>query len=196
MSTLGIAITLALIDNVVLHQFLGLCAFIGVSRRLESAVGLGCAVVFATSTASVATWAIGRLILVPLGIEFLRTVTFVLVIVGLVGLAELAIRRVSPGLHRGLGIYLPLLSANCAVLGVALIAARARYGALESLAAGLAAGGGFLLAVVLMASLREKLDAEEVPKPFQGAPVALITAGLMALAFMAFDRAMLRGLPG
>ena len=196
MSYIGIIITFVFINNFILTQFLGLCPFIGVSKDVESAVGMGFAVTFVMSLASLATWAIQRFVLVPLGLVFLQTITFILVIAALVQLVEMVIQKVSPPLYKALGIYLPLITTNCAVLGIALIAVRSEYNALESFVAGLAAGLGFLLAILLMSTIREKLDAEWVPKPFRGVPVAFITGGLMALAFMAFDNALLRNLIG
>lgn len=196
MSYVGIIITFALINNFILTQFLGLCPFIGVSRNTDSAVGMGFAVIFVMSLASLTTWAIYRLVLVPLGITFLQTITFILVIAALVQLVEMIIQKTSPPLYQALGIYLPLITTNCAVLGIALIAVRSEYNALESFIAGFAAGLGFLIAILCMSAIREKLDTEWVPKPFRGVPIAFITAGLMALAFMAFDKALLRNLIG
>ena len=196
MSYVGIIITFAFINNFILTQFLGLCPFIGVSRNTDSAVGMGFAVIFVMSLASLITWAVYRLVLVPLGITFLQTITFILVIASLVQLVEMMIQKTSPPLYQALGIYLPLITTNCAVLGIALIAVRNDYNALESFVAGFAAGLGFLIAILCMSAIREKLDAEWVPKPFRGTPIAFVTAGLMALAFMAFDRALLRNLVG
>jgi Na+-translocating ferredoxin:NAD+ oxidoreductase subunit A len=196
MSYLSIIITYSLINNFVLVQFLGLCPFIGISRRTEPALGLSLAVVFVSSIAGLVTWAVQHGILLPLGIGYLQTVTFILVIAGLVQFLEILIRRISPALYKALGIYLPLITTNCVVLGVALIAVRSNYNALESFTAGAAAGGGFMLAMVLMANIREQLDKLWIPRPFRGAPIAFITAGIMALAFMAFDRALLKNLAG
>jgi electron transport complex protein RnfA len=196
MTYIGIIITFVFINNFILTQFLGLCPFIGVSRNTESAVGMGFAVIFVMSMASITTWAIYNLILVPLGLEFLQTITFILIIATLVQFVEMVIQKVSPALYKALGIYLPLITTNCAVLGIALIAVRSEYNAPESFVAGFAAGVGFLLAILVMSTLREKLDKEWVPKPFRGVPIAFVTAGLMALAFMAFDKALLKNLLG
>jgi electron transport complex protein RnfA len=196
MSYIGIIITFVFINNFILSQFLGLCPFIGVSRKTDSAIGMGFAVIFVMSMASLATWAVYRLILVPLKIEYLQTISFILIIAALVQLVEMVIIRISPPLYKALGIYLPLITTNCAVLGIALIAVRSDYNALESFVAGIAAGLGFLLAIVVMSTIRERLDQEWVPKPFRGVPIAFITAGLMALAFMAFDKALLKNLLG
>lgn len=196
MSYIGIIITFVFINNFILAQFLGLCPFIGVSRNTDSAVGMGFAVIFVMSMASLATWAVYRLILVPLHIEYLQTISFILIIAALVQLVEMVIMKISPPLYKALGIYLPLITTNCAVLGIALIAVRSDYNALESFVAGIAAGIGFLLAIVVMSTIRERLDKEWVPKPFRGVPISFITAGLMALAFMAFDKALLKNLIG
>jgi electron transport complex protein RnfA len=196
MSYISIILTFSLINNSILVQFLGLCPFIGVSRNSESAAGMGFAVIFVSSTAALVTWALQHWILLPLGIGYLQTITFILAITGLVQFLEMAIGKISPALYKALGIYLPLVAANCLVLGIALIAVRANYNALESFTAGASAGGGFMLAIVLMASIREHLDKHWIPRPFRGTPIAFIAAGLMALAFMAFDRALLKNLVG
>ena len=196
MTYIGIIITFVFINNFILTQFLGLCPFIGVSKNVESAVGMGFAVTFVMSIAALATWAIQNFILVPLNIEFLQTITFILMIAALVQFVEMFIQKSSPSLYKALGIYLPLITTNCAVLGIALIAVRSNYNAIESFVAGIAAGLGFLLAIVLMSAIREKLDSEWVPAPLRGTPIAFITGGLMALAFMAFDKALLNNLIG
>lgn len=196
MSYIGIIITFVFINNFIFTQFLGLCPFIGVSRKIDSAVGMGFAVIFVMSIASLVTWLLYNLALIPLNLEFLQTITFILVIATLVQLVEMIIQKISPVLYKALGIYLPLITTNCAVLGIALIAVRKNYNAFESFVAGFAAGVGFLLAILLMSSIREKLDTEWVPKPFRGVPIAFITAGLMALAFMAFDMGLLKNLIG
>ncbi len=196
MTYVGIIITFVFINNFILTQFLGLCPFIGVSKNMEPAIGMGFAVIFVMSIASLITWMIYTWILVPLGIIYLQTITFILVIAALVQLVEMTIQKTAPPLYKALGIYLPLITTNCAVLGIALIAVRSNYNALESFVAGFSAGVGFMLALVLMSAIREKLDTEWVPKPFKGVPIAFVTAGLMALAFMAFDKALLRNLIG
>jgi electron transport complex protein RnfA len=196
MSYVGIIITFVLVNNFVLSQFLGLCPFVGVSKNVEPAVGMGFAVTFVMAIASLTTWGVQHLILVPLGLEYLQTITFILVIAALVQLVEMVIQKISTPLYKALGIYLPLITTNCAVLGIALIAVRNDYNAIESFVAGFAAGVGFLLAIVLMSTIRERLDSEWVPKPLRGIPIAFISGGLMALAFMAFDKALLRNLIG
>jgi len=196
MSYVSIIVTYALINNFILVQLLGLCPFIGVSKSAESAAGMGFAVVFVSSIAALAAWAVQHAILEPLGLGYLQTLAFILVIAGVVQLLEILIHKISPALYKALGIYLPLVTTNCMVLGVALIAVRADYNALESFVAGAAAGAGFMLVMALMAGIREQLDKEWIPRPFRGTPIAFITAGLMALAFMAFDRALLKNLIG
>jgi len=194
---IGIFITFVFINNFILTQFLGICPFIGVSKNVESAVGMGFAVIFVMSIATLATWVIYHWILVPLDLTFLRTISFILVIASLVQLVEMVIQKVSPALYKALGIYLPLITTNCAVMGMAVIAVQNNYNALESFIAGFSAGVGFLLAIVLMSTIREKLDSEWIPKPFQGVSIAFITGGLMAMAFMAFDKTLLNNLfPG
>lgn len=196
MTYIGIIITFVFINNFILNQFLGLCPFIGVSRNIESAVGMGFAVTFVMALASLATWIIYTLILVPLNVTFLQTITFILVIAALVQFVEMVIQKISPALYKALGIFLPLITTNCAVLGIALINVQYKYNALQSFVAGFAAGLGFLLAILLMSAIRTRLDIEWIPKPFRGIPVAFITGGLMALAFMAFDKVLLTNLIG
>jgi Na+-translocating ferredoxin:NAD+ oxidoreductase subunit A len=196
MTYIGILITFIFINNFILTKFLGLCPFIGVSKNVESAVGMGFAVTFVMSLASLITWVVHNAILIPLDITFLQTITFILVVASLVQFVEMIIQKISPPLYKALGIYLPLITTNCAVLGIALIAVRNEYNAPESFVAGFAAGTGFLLAILIMSTLREKMDSEWVPKPFRGVPIAFISGGLMAMAFMAFDRALLNNLIG
>ena len=194
MNLVVIFFSFVLVNNFILSKFMGLCPFIGVSRNRESAVGMGFAVIFVMSITSVLTWVIYHGILAPLGIEFLKTIVFILVIASLVQLVELVIRKFSPALYKALGIYLPLITTNCAVLGIAIIAVDENYGALESLMAGMSGGIGFLMVLIIMSFLREKLSLEKVPEPFKGVPVAFVTAGAMALAFMAFSSSMIANL--
>ena len=184
MSYVGIIITFVFINNFVFTQFLGLCPFIGVSKKMDSALGMGFAVVFVMTIASFVTSIIYRHVLIPLHITYLQIIAFILVIAALVQFVEMAIRKVSPALYKSLGIYLPLITTNCAVLGIAFICVKNDYTILESVVAGLAAGVGFTLAIILMSSIREKLDRERVPKALRGAPIAFISAGLMSLAFI------------
>lgn len=196
MSLIAIIITYVFINNFILNQFMGMCPFIGVSKDYESAIGMGFAVTFVTSAASLTTWCIQHFLLVPFGLTYLQTITFILVIAALVQFVEMVVRKVSPSLYKSLGIFLPLITTNCAVLGIAIIAVGKNYNAIESFVAGMAAGLGFLLAIVLMSCIREKLADTDIPKPFKGVPIAFITASLMALAFMAFDAALLNNLIG
>ncbi len=196
MTYLAILITFVFINNFILTQFLGLCPFIGVSKNTESAIGMGFAVTFVMAIASAVTWLVYYKVLIPLGLGYLQTITFILVIASLVQLVEMVVQKISPPLYKALGIFLPLITTNCAVLGIALINVTNSYNLLESFVAGIAAGLGFLLAIVLMANIRERLELENVPKPLQGVPVAFISGGLMALAFMAFDKALLTNLLG
>ena len=194
MSYIGILLTYVFIQNFILVQFLGLCPFIGVSRNTESAVGMGAAVTFVTAIASVVCWAVYEFLLAPFGLEYLRTIAFILVIASLVQLVEMVIRKMSPGLYKALGIYLPLITTNCAVLGIAIINIDNAYNLLESFTAGLAAGLGFTMAIILMSCIREKLEMTPVRRVFRGVPIAFISAGLMALAFMMFDKSLLSNL--
>ena len=193
-SYLGIVITYVFVQNFILVQFLGLCPFIGVSKNSESAIGMGVAVTFVTAIASVVCWAVHTFLLAPFGLEYLRTIAFILVIAALVQLVEMVIRKMSPGLYKALGIYLPLITTNCAVLGIAIINIDNGYNLLESFLAGLSAGLGFTMAIILMSNIREKLDMTPVRKVFRGVPIAFISAGLMALAFMMFDKSLLTNL--
>ena len=194
MSYLGIVITYVFVQNFILVQFLGLCPFIGVSKNSESAIGMGVAVTFVTAIASVVCWAVHTFLLAPFGLEYLRTIAFILVIAALVQLVEMVIRKMSPGLYKALGIYLPLITTNCAVLGIAIINIDNGCNLLESFLAGLSAGLGFTMAIILMSNIREKLDMTPVRKVFRGVPIAFISAGLMALAFMMFDKSLLTNL--
>ncbi len=194
MSYIGIVITYVFIQNFILVQFMGLCPFIGVSKNSESAIGMGVAVTFVTAITSVVCWGVSQLFLIPFGLEYLQTIAYILVIAALVQLVEMVIRKMSPGLYQALGIYLPLITTNCAVLGIAVINAENGYNLLESFLAGLSAGLGFTMAIVLMSNIREKLDMTPVRKVFRGVPIAFISAGLMALAFMMFDQSLLTNL--
>lgn len=191
---LGILITYVFISNFILVQFLGLCPFIGVSKNSESAIGMGLAVTFVTTVASVVCYMVYTFLLLPFSLEYLRTVSFILVIAALVQLVEMVIRKMSPALYKSLGIFLPLITTNCAVLGIAIINIDEGYNLLGSFIGGFAAGLGFTMAIVLMSNIREKLDTLPVRKAFKGVPIAFVSAALMALAFMAFDKALLANL--
>lgn len=194
MSYIGIIITYVFIQNFILVQFMGLCPFIGVSKNSESAIGMGMAVTFVTAVASVVCYAVYTYLLVPFDLAYLQTISFILVIAALVQMVEMVIRKMSPSLYKALGIFLPLITTNCAVLGIAIINIDEGYSMLESFLAGLAAGLGFTLAIVLMSNIREKLEMTPVRRVFKGVPIAFISAGLMALAFMAFDSSLLTNL--
>ncbi|MDD5456606.1 MAG: electron transport complex subunit RsxA [Candidatus Margulisbacteria bacterium] len=177
----------ALINNFVLARFLGICPFIGVSNNFQSAGGMGMAVTFVMLVASIATWFIQKLILVPLHAEYLQVIFFILVIAGLVQFIEMIINKKSPVLKRMLGIYLPLITTNCAVLGVAVINVMNNYNLLESIIYSIGGGLGFTLALFLMAGIRERLEEANVPRIFKGVPIAFITGGLLSLSFILFS---------
>jgi electron transport complex protein RnfA len=176
----------AIVNNFVLSYFLGICPFVGVSKKTSSALSMGLAVTFVMTITAVVTWLIYHLILVPFSLEILEYVSFILVIASLVQLVEMFIRKMSKPLYDALGIYLPLITTNCAILGLALFAVLREYDFMESLIFGIGAGVGFTIAIVLMAGIREELELANVPKPFQGAGITMIVAAGMALAFMGF----------
>ncbi len=183
---LVIIISAVLVNNYVLLRFLGLCPFLGVSRRFKTAAGMSGAVVFVMTMASVATWLVYRFVLIPFNLVYLQTVTFILVIASLVQLVELALQKLSPALYKALGIYLPLITTNCAVLGVAVLNIQKGYSLLETTVFGFGAALGFGLAMILFSGLRERIDLCDTPLPLRGTAIALITAGLLSLAFMGF----------
>lgn len=182
-----IAIGSALVNNVVLSQFLGLCPFLGVSKKTETAAGMGVAVIFVITIASACTSLIYDHILVTLGIEYLQTIVFILVIAALVQFVEMFLKKSMPSLYNALGVYLPLITTNCAVLGVALTNVESGYGLLTGVVNGFATAFGFLVAIVLMAGIREKIEHNDITESFQGTPIVLVTAGLMAIAFFGFS---------
>ncbi len=181
-----ILVSAVFVNNFVLARFLCICPFLGVSKKVETALGMGMAVIFVMTIASVVTWLIQYYILIPFGIEYLQTIAFILVIASLVQLVEMVIQKTSPVLYQSLGIFLPLITTNCAVLGVAVLSIQKEYSFLEMLVFALGAGLGFTLAMVLFAGLRERVDLAPVPAAFRGTAVALVTAGLLSLAFMGF----------
>lgn len=183
---LVIVVGAALVNNFVLVRFLGLCPLLGTGARLDTAAGMSAATAIVLTVTAVLTWLLNDFLLVPLGLGFLRIIVFIMIVAGAVQLTELVIRRLSPLLHQRLGIYLPLITTNCAVLGVALLNAGEAGSFMEALALGLGAGLGFALVMVLFASLRERLEAAPVPVAFRGAAIALVTAGMMSLAFVGF----------
>ena len=176
----------ALVNNFVLSQFMGICPFLGVSKKVETAAGMGGAVVFVITIASLCTSILYNYLLVPAQLEYLNTIVFILVIAALVQFVEMVLKKMMPALYKSLGVYLPLITTNCAVLGVALLSVQNEYGVLESVVNGIGASLGFLLAIVLMAGIREKLENSNIPEAFKGTPIVLITAGLMAIAFCGF----------
>ena len=191
---IGIAITYGIINNVVLSQFLGICPFLGVSKKTETAAGMGGAVIFVIGIASLVTGLINKFILanealLNMGIDlrYLKTIVFILVIASLVQFVEMFLKKSIPALYESLGVFLPLITTNCAVLGVALNAITYEYDILETVVYGLATGVGFLIAIVLMAGIREKVEYNDIPKPFQGTALVLVIAALMSIAFMGFS---------
>ena len=183
---LSISLGAILVNNFILVQFLGICPFMGVSKKMDTAVGMGFAVIFVMGLASALCYPV-NLLLVALGLEYMQTVAFILVIAALVQFVEMFLRKMIPTLYEALGVYLPLITTNCAVLGVVLLNVQQNYNFIESVVYGVTGGVGFLLAIVLFASIRERLQFADPPKSFEGFPIALITAGLMALCFMGFS---------
>ena len=182
-----IAIGSAVVNNVVLSQFLGICPFLGVSKKTETAAGMGGAVIFVIGIASLVTSLIYKFILTPTDTQYLQTIVFILVIAALVQFVEMFLKKSIPSLSESLGVYLPLITTNCAVLGVALTNVTKEYGILESVVNGLATAVGFFIAICIMAGIREKIEYNDIPKPFQGTAIVLITACLMSIAFMGFS---------
>ncbi|MFH1539840.1 MAG: electron transport complex subunit RsxA [bacterium] len=181
-----IAVGAIFVHNFVLSRFLGICPFVGVSKKTESAVGMGMAVTFVMLIASAVTWFIHRVFLAPLNMEYLMTIAFILVIAVLVQFVEMVIQKTAPALYKALGVYLPLITTNCAVLGIAILNIQEGYGLLQTVFHAIGGALGFTLALVLMAGIRERLDKADVPPAMRGAPIAFIVAGLLAIAFMGF----------
>jgi len=182
-----ILISSSLVSNVVLSQFLGLCPFLGVSKKVETAAGMGGAIIFVITIASAIAGAIYQFILVPLDITYLQTIVFILVIAALVQFVEMVLKKFMVGLYEALGVYLPLITTNCAVLGVALTNVQKGYGIVTGIVNGFATAVGFTISIVILAGIREKIEYNNVPRPFKGMPIVLITAGLMAIAFCGFS---------
>ncbi len=187
MDYLIIVISAIFVNNIVLNRFLGICPFIGVSSKVETALGMTGAVAFVMTLATIITYLLQTYILEPFGITFMQTITFILIIASLVQLVEIILKKVSPPMYQALGIFLPLITTNCAILGVAILAVQSDYNLLESVIFGIANAIGFGLALILFAGIREHLDLMDVPKPMQGVPIAFIVAGLLSLAFMGFS---------
>ena len=186
-SLFSIALGAILVNNFIFSQFLGICPFMGVSKKVDTALGMGMAVIFVMGVASAVCWPINKYLLVANGLDFMQTVTYILVIASLVQFVEMFLQKAMPSLYQALGVYLPLITTNCAVLGVVLQTTQNNYSFIESLVYGITGGIGFLIAIVLFASVRERLEFSECPKSFEGFPIALVTAGLIALSFMGFS---------
>ncbi len=181
-----IIISAIFVNNIVLAQFLGICPFLGVSNKISTAAGMGGAVLFVMTLATIVTWLIQNYILIPLEISFLQTITFILIIASLVQMVEIILKKISPALYQALGIFLPLITTNCAILGVAILVIQKDYDLIQSVVFAIGTAIGFALALVLFAGIREHLDLVKVPKGMQGVPAALLVAGILALAFMGF----------
>lgn len=182
-----ILISSSLVSNVVLSQFLGLCPFLGVSRKINTAAGMGTAVIFVITLASAVAGVIYKYILTPFGLTYLQTIVFILVIAALVQFVEMFLKKFIPSLYQALGVYLPLITTNCAVLGVALTNVQKNYGILQGIVNGFATALGFTISIVILAGIREKMEYNDIPESFKGMPIVLVTAGLMAIAFCGFS---------
>ena len=182
-----IIVTTALVNNVVLSQFLGICAFLGVSKKIDTSLSMGAAVTVVITIAAAVTNILYKLVLLPLDLDYLKTIVFILVIAALVQMVEMFLKKTSPAIYQALGIFLPLITTNCAVLGVSLTNVQDGFNFIESVIAGVGTGLGFTIAIVLLASLRERINESDIPAPFRGAPIVLLSAALMAIAFMGFS---------
>ncbi|MBR5584301.1 MAG: electron transport complex subunit RsxA [Lachnospiraceae bacterium] len=182
-----IIVTTALVNNVVLSQFLGICAFLGVSKKIDTSLSMGAAVTVVITIAAAVTNILYNLVLAPFDLDYFKTIVFILVIAALVQMVEMFLKKTSPAIYQALGIFLPLITTNCAVLGVSLTNVQDGFNFLESVIAGIGTGIGFTIAIVLLASLRERINESDIPAPFRGAPIVLLSAALMAIAFMGFS---------
>ena len=187
MEMFAIIIGAIFVNNVVLSQFLGICPFLGVSNKVETSMGMGAAVTFVMAISSLVVYLLQYYVLVPLGMEYMQTIVFILVIAALVQMVEIILKKISPSLYQALGIFLPLITTNCAVLGVALLLVQKEFNLVESVVYATSTALGFALALVIFAGLRERLELADTPKAVQGVPIALITAGILAMAFMGFS---------
>lgn len=185
MNLILLFLSIVLVNNVITSQFLGICPFLGVSKKVETAVGMGVAVTFVLTLASIITYFI-QILLVKTGTEFLQTIAFILVIASIVQFVEMVIQKMSPSLYQALGVYLPLITTNCAVLGIALVNVQKSYNLVETIINGFGAGAGFTLAIVIFAGIRERLELADIPEAFKGFPITLISASLMSIAFLGF----------
>lgn len=184
---ISIFITAIFVNNIILSQFLGICPFLGVSKKIDSALGMGAAVTFVMLLSTIVTYLLQMYILVPFQLEYMQTIVFILVIAALVQMLEIILKKVSPSLYQALGVFLPLITTNCAILGVAILVIQKNYSLLESSVYAISTAIGFTLALALFAGIREQLSLSNIPKSMQGIPIALITAGLLAMAFMGFS---------
>lgn len=184
---ISIIVTAIFVNNIVFAQFLGICPFLGVSKKLSSALGMGAAVTFVMALATAVTWLLQTYLLTPFGLEFMQTIVFILVIAALVQMLEIIMKKVAPALYQALGVFLPLITTNCAVLGVAILVVRDNLDLGQSVVYAVSTALGFTLALTLFAGIREQLELADIPRPMRGAPIALICAGLLALAFMGFS---------
>lgn len=187
MEFIGIIIVAIFVNNVVLSQFLGICPFLGVSKKVDTAIGMGLAVTFVLTIATIVAFLLQKGILEAFGLEYLQTITFILVIAALVQMVEIVLKKISPALYQALGVFLPLITTNCVILGVAILVIQKEYSLVESVVYAVATAIGYAMALVIFSSIREQLALTKVPKAIQGIPVALITAGIMAMAFMGFS---------
>ena len=185
MNLILLFLSIVLVNNVITSQFLGICPFLGVSKKVDTAVGMGVAVTFVLTLASIITYFI-QILLVKTGTGFLQTIAFILVIASIVQFVEMVIQKMSPSLYQALGVYLPLITTNCAVLGIALVNVQKSYNLVETIITGFGAGAGFTLAIVIFAGIRERLELADIPEAFKGFPITLISAGLMSIAFLGF----------
>lgn len=186
MEYIAIIIFAVFVNNVILSQFLGICPFLGVSKKVSTATGMGAAVIFVMTLSTIVTFLLHKFVLLPLGIEFLQTILFILVIAALVQMVEIILKKISPSLYQALGVFLPLITTNCAVLGISILVIQKGYNLLEGVTYTIGISLGFTLAMIIFAGLREQLELVDVPKGMRGIPIALITAGILAMAFMGF----------
>ncbi|MFZ6037808.1 MAG: electron transport complex subunit RsxA [Bacteroidota bacterium] len=187
MEIIGIIIVAILVNNVVFSQFLGICPFMGVSKKLDTAIGMSAAVTFVLTLATLVSFLIQKSILEPFGLEYLQTITFILMIASLVQMVEIIIKKISPPLYQALGVFLPLITTNCVILGVAILVIQKDYNLLESIIYAISTAIGYAMALIIFSSIREQLTLTKIPKAMQGVPIALITAGILAMAFMGFS---------
>jgi len=187
MEFIGIIIVAIFVNNVVFSQFLGICPFLGVSKKVDTAIGMGLAVTFVLTIATIVTFLLQKGILEPFGLEYLQTISFILVIAALVQMVEIVLKKISPALYQALGVYLPLITTNCVILGVAILVIQKDYNLLESVIYAVATAIGYAMALIIFSSIREQMALTKIPKAMQGIPIALITAGIIAMAFMGFS---------